>query len=94
MALATRSEVFTENEWLEVLNELSLSPRQSEVIKSLFHGLSDKQIARELQISVPTLRTYLNRIFTKFEVQDRVELVLYVVSQFREGCRSNGCHRF
>jgi DNA-binding NarL/FixJ family response regulator len=82
MALATRSEVFTENEWLEVLNELSLSPRQSEVIN------------RELQISVPTLRTYLNRIFTKFEVQDRVELVLYVVSQFREGCRSNGCHRF
>jgi len=94
MVLATRSEVFTESEWQGILNELSLSPRQSEVVKSLFHGCSDKQIARELQISVPTLRTYLNRIFSKYEVQDRVELVLYVFSRFREGCRSNGCHRF
>ncbi|MHC4636315.1 MAG: response regulator transcription factor [Planctomycetota bacterium] len=87
MGLYTKDEIFSETEWLELINELSLSPRQAEVIQCLFQGLSDKQIAEELQISVATLRTYLSRLFLKFDVQDRVELVLYVFNDFRNSCR-------
>ena len=87
MALVSETAIFSESEWLEIVNELSLPPRQAEVIKLLFVGHSDKQIALELQISVPTVRTHLSRLFSRFDVQDRTELVLYVFRHFREGCR-------
>ena len=94
MALVSETEIFTESEWLEIVNELSLPPRQAEVIKYLFLGHSDKQIAMELKISVPTVRTHLSRLFSRFDVQDRVELVLYVVRYFRKNSGTNGSHHF
>lgn len=93
MTLVSETEIFTESEWLELVNELSLSPRQAEVIKYLFVGHSDKQIAMELEISVPTVRTHLSRLFSRFDVQDRTELVLYVFRHFRKNSGANGCHR-
>ena len=94
MALVTETEIFSQTRWLELVNELSLSPRQAEVVRCLFLGHSDKQIARELKISVPTVRTYLSRLFARFDVQDRTELVLYVVRYFRKNSGTNGWHRF
>ncbi len=94
MALVSETGIFTESEWLELVNELSLPPRQVEVIKRLFVGHSDKQIATELQISVPTVRTHLSRLFSRFDVQDRTKLVLYVVRYFRKNSGANGSHRF
>lgn len=93
MALVSETEIFTESEWLELVNELSLPPRQAEVIRYLFAGHSDKQIAMELQICVPTVRTHISRLFSRFDVQDRTELVLYVFRYFRKNSGANGCHR-
>ena len=90
MTLVSETEIFSESEWLQLVNGLPLSPRQIEVIKLLFAGHSDKQIARELQISVPTVRTHLSRLFSRFDVQDRTELVLCVFRHFREGYREYG----
>ncbi len=94
MALVSETEIFTESEWLEIVNELSLPPRQAEVIKYLFLGHSDKQIAMELKIEVPTVRTHLSRLFSRFDVQDRTKLVLYVVRYFRKNSGANGSHHF
>lgn len=93
MALVSETAIFTESEWLEIVNELSLPPRQAGVMKYLFLGHSDKQIARELQISVPTVRTHLSRLFSRFDAQDRTELVLYVFRYFRKNSGANGYHR-
>lgn len=90
MNSATDTEIFSEKEWKILVNELSLSPRQSEVIQHLFSGRSDKQISRELEIAVPTVRTHLTRLFSKFDLQDRNELILHVFCHFRKGCRTNG----
>jgi DNA-binding CsgD family transcriptional regulator len=87
---ASNDEIFSKSEWAEIVSELSLSPRQAEVIQRILSGRSDKQIARDLQISVPTVRTHLNRAFLRFGVQDRIELVIHVFSKFREICRTNG----
>jgi DNA-binding CsgD family transcriptional regulator len=87
---APNEEIFSKSEWAEIVSELSLSPRQAEVIQRILSGRSDKQIARDLQISVPTVRTHLNRAFLRFGVQDRIELVIHVFSKFREICRTNG----
>ena len=64
-AFVSNTEIFSKNEWTELVNELSLSPRQAEVIQCLFEGHSDKQITNDLQIAVPTVRTHLNRLFNR-----------------------------
>ena len=82
MALVSGTEIFSESEWMELVKELSLSPRQAQVIRCLFLGHSDKQIALNLQMAMPTVRTHLSRLFSRFDVQDRTELVLYVFRHF------------
>ncbi len=84
------TEIFSESEWAILFDELSLSPRQREVIQCLFFGLSDKQIAMKLKIAITTVRIHLTRLFSRFDVHDRNELILYVVHHFRKECRSNG----
>jgi len=74
--------IFSEGEWAEIVKELSLSPRQAQVVKQLLFGLSDKQIAAALKITLPTVRTHITRLFSKFSVQDRNELVLYIIYHF------------
>lgn len=91
MALVTRTDIFSESEWSELVRDLSLSPRQAQIIKLLLSGHSDKQIARELHIAVATVRTHLSRLFSRFDIEDRSELILYVFSRFRDSCRTSGC---
>lgn len=43
----------------------ALSPREREVALAVLRGLTDKQIARELGLSVSSVRTYLGRLFEK-----------------------------
>ena len=89
------SPIFTESEWADLTRSLSLSPRQSDIVKCLFRGCGDKQTARRLGISVNTVRDYMGRMFLKLGVEDRVELILRVVSRFLDDRRSNTnkCHR-
>jgi DNA-binding CsgD family transcriptional regulator len=85
--------VFSPEEWAELKEELSLSPRQAEVMERILAGHSDKQIACELQISVPTVRTYLTRLFSRFHVDDRYGLVAHIFACFRGKCQACGCPR-
>jgi DNA-binding NarL/FixJ family response regulator len=54
---------------------LGLSPREEAVLNLLANGLTYKQIADELNISIDTVRTYLRRIYEKLHVQSRTEAV-------------------
>jgi DNA-binding NarL/FixJ family response regulator len=90
----TDDEVFSADEWSEIIDELDISQRQSQVLWQLLHGRSDKQIARELALSVGTVRTHLDRLYLRFAVQDRSELIVLVFSHFRRKCRLIGCPRF
>jgi DNA-binding CsgD family transcriptional regulator len=84
---------FSAREWSELKRDLGLSPRQADVVEQLLLGHSDKQIAHELQMSVPTVRTHLCRLFTRFGVEDRCELIVHVYCCFREKCQAYGCPR-
>jgi DNA-binding NarL/FixJ family response regulator len=52
-----------------------LSPREQAVLDCLAKGLTYKQIADQLDISIDTIRTYLRRIYEKLHVQSRTEAV-------------------
>ncbi len=48
-----------------------LTDREREVLALLFHGHSNKSIARTLFVSVDTVKTHLKRIYDKLGVSDR-----------------------
>ena len=55
----------------------TLTEREREIIAIVGEGLKNKQIASRLFISEGTVRNYLTTIFSKLEVTDRFELILY-----------------
>ena len=66
----------------EVLSEDpygSLSPREREVMHLVVDGLSTKEIARKLQITVKTAENHRCRILEKLDVRNSAELVRYAM---------------
>jgi DNA-binding NarL/FixJ family response regulator len=57
-----------------------LSPREEMVLNCLAKGLTYKQIADQLDISIDTIRTYLRRVYEKLHVQSRTEAVAKYLS--------------
>ena len=54
---------------------VELSPREREVLDLLARGYLYKEIAGALQISVPTVNTYIRRIYEKLHVRSRSQAV-------------------
>jgi DNA-binding NarL/FixJ family response regulator len=53
----------------------NLSPREREVLELLARGYLYKEIADNLQISVPTVNTHIRRIYEKLHVRSRSQAV-------------------
>jgi DNA-binding NarL/FixJ family response regulator len=53
----------------------SLSAREVEVLQMIAYGSSNREVAESLHISPQTVKTYLERIFTKLGVSDRTRAV-------------------
>ena len=52
-----------------------LSNRENEVLQLLAQGYLYKEIAENLKISVPTVNTYIRRIYEKLHVRSRAQAV-------------------
>ena len=84
MSTALHTQLVSDDEW-DILREMAgISPRQTDILKCIMQGESDKQIAEELGISLPTVRTHIERLFHKFDLNDRVELLIYFFVLLRE----------
>jgi len=59
----------------------SLTDREGQVIALVCEGLRNKQIAERLYISDTTVRHHLTSIFSKLDISDRLELVIYAYRQ-------------
>ncbi|TWD82956.1 LuxR family two component transcriptional regulator [Kribbella amoyensis] len=57
------------------------SPRELEVLAAVARGLSNAEIGRELFIGEATVKTHLQRLFTKLEVDDRTRAVTVAIER-------------
>jgi DNA-binding NarL/FixJ family response regulator len=56
-------------------NNAPLAPREAEVLDLIARGYVTKEIADQLQISIPTIKTYIRRVYEKLHVRSRGEAV-------------------
>jgi DNA-binding NarL/FixJ family response regulator len=54
-----------------------LTSREQEIFRLAAKGMSNSEIATSEYLSEATVKTHISRIFTKLDVRDRVQLVVY-----------------
>lgn len=58
-----------------------LTERETEILKLVSTGASNKEIANALYLSEKTVKNYLSTIFRKLQLNDRVQAATYAVRQ-------------
>lgn len=58
-----------------------LTERETRVLKLIARGLSNREVARELSISEPTVRTHVSNILRKLHLKSRTQAALYALKE-------------
>jgi two-component system, NarL family, response regulator DevR len=58
----------------------SLSQRETEVVKLVAEGESNKEIGKQLNLSEITVRNYVSNILSKLQLRNRIEIATYALS--------------
>jgi DNA-binding NarL/FixJ family response regulator len=67
------------DDWNRIAAKFALSRRELDVARLIFEGKSRSQLARDLRCAEGTVRVYIDRLFAKLHVEDRLGMVLRVV---------------
>lgn len=59
----------------------SLTPREKEILRLIADGLSNKMIARELDITEGTVKVHVKHLLKKLNLRSRVEVAVWAVDQ-------------
>lgn len=59
----------------EIANNTQLSDREKEIAHLILNGISNQEIADTLFISISTVKTHVQRIFKKLNIQKRHQLL-------------------
>lgn len=63
--------------------KFEVSPRESEIIREICSGLSNKEISEKLFISLQTVKDHTHRIYIKTNVKSRVQLITLVKEEVK-----------
>ncbi len=59
----------------EFCRKFEVSPRETDIVKEICNGLSNKEISDKLFISLQTVKDHTHRIYIKTNVKSRVQLI-------------------
>lgn len=62
-------------------NSYHLTHREKDVLGYLIQGLSNEEIARELYVTIATVKAHLGSIFTKFCVKNRTQAIVMALKE-------------
>ncbi|MFE9546720.1 MULTISPECIES: response regulator transcription factor [unclassified Streptomyces] len=60
----------------EAVPEAALTGREEEVLRSMATGLSNREIAESLTVSLETVKTHVGNVLTKLGAQNRTHMVV------------------
>jgi two-component system nitrate/nitrite response regulator NarL len=63
--------------------DAGLTPREDDILRLIAKGCSNKLIARELDLSVGTVKVHVKHVLKKLRLKSRVEAAVWVVSSQR-----------
>jgi DNA-binding CsgD family transcriptional regulator len=66
----------------EFCKKYEVSPRETDIVREICNGLSNKEISEKLFISLQTVKDHTHRIYTKTNVKSRVQLI-YLVKELK-----------
>lgn len=69
---------FSESLWHRIAEKLRFSPQQKRIVELILRKQQDKEIAARINLQVPTVRTYLRRVFQSTQTTDRLDLVILI----------------
>lgn len=80
LSYGTRVSVFSEESVKDLsfddfCNKFEVSPRESDIIREICNGLSNKEISEKLFISLQTVKDHTHRIYIKTNVRSRAQLM-------------------
>ena len=67
----------------------TLTLREQQIAEAVARGLSNKEIAAQMQISLKTVKAHLGSVFGKLEVRDRLQLALKLAGRVRKDAQPN-----
>jgi len=75
LVFARITELSQERNQRELLQPAILTPREREILQLIAAGLSNKDLAQQLHISLPTVRNHVHNILGKLQVHRRQEAI-------------------
>ncbi|NWF76917.1 MAG: response regulator transcription factor [Nitrospirae bacterium] len=69
----------------------SLTFREREIIEYVSQGYNNKKIAMKLSLSEQTIKAHLNRIYKKFNVSNRSQLIAFSMNNHKINNQSHTC---
>ncbi|XHS76716.1 response regulator [Burkholderiaceae bacterium UC74_6] len=84
---ALQAAALAGGEWPQALQALGLTPRQKQMLDALLQGKTNKLIARELDLSVDTVKDHVTALFKVLGVNSRTQAVLAVAELSQSGRR-------
>ena len=60
-------------------NKVHLTPREQEILTSIARGGSNKEIARQFDITESTVKIHVQNILKKLELSSRVQAAIYAL---------------
>lgn len=67
------------NVTMKLLKKNNLSNREIEVLMLMLKGMKKITISEKIGISIHTVKSYVEKIYKKFNKHNRVELLVYLI---------------
>lgn len=78
-----KKDIFNKEELLasNSIKNIFLTEKERQIIKLIVYGKSNKEIAKEIELSEGRVRNIISEILTKFEVKDRTQLAVIAIKK-------------